>query len=66
LSFSFDANRKQKHNASPWPGELHVGQYRGGPTADYQVTGRIAGLKIYHRPLDANEIGDEAKQVPKM
>jgi hypothetical protein len=30
------------------------------------VTGRIAGLKIYHRPLDANDVAAEAKQVPKM
>jgi len=60
------AQRAASVNPSAWPGELHVGQYSGGPAADYQVTGRITGLKIYHRPLDANEIGAEAKQVPRM
>ena len=60
------AERAASVNASLWPGELHVGQYSGGPAADYQVTGRITGVKIYHRPLDAQEIAAEAKQVPEM
>ncbi len=52
-------------NASPWTGELHVGQYSGQPTADFQVTGRMTGVRLYHRPLDAKEVAAEAKQPPK-
>jgi hypothetical protein len=52
-------------NTAPWPGALHVGQYSGQPGAEFQVTGRIAGLKIYHRPLDAAEIAAAAKQPPE-
>ena len=33
-------------NRAPWSGPLVVGQY-SGPTGQFQVTGRIAGLKIY-------------------
>lgn len=58
------AQRAASVNASVWPGELHVGQYSGQPGADYQVTGRIAGLKIYHRPLEVEEIAAEARQTP--
>jgi len=43
-----------------WSGDLHVGQYSGGPGPDYQVMGRIAGLKIYHRPLAASEVAGAA------
>ena len=60
------AERAASVNGSIWPGELHVGQYSGGPGPAYQVTGRITGLKIYHRPLEATEIGAGAKEVPKM
>ncbi len=58
------ADRPAGINGSPWPGELHVGQYSGQPTADYQVTGRITAVRLYHRPLDAKEIAAEAKKVP--
>jgi hypothetical protein len=58
------AQRAASVNGAPWPGDLHVGQYSGRPTAEYQVTGRIAGLRLYHRPLEAEEIAAEAKQVP--
>jgi hypothetical protein len=43
-------------NTSVWPGELFVGQYSGQPGPPYQVTGAIADLRIYHRPLSAAEI----------
>jgi hypothetical protein len=58
------AQRGASVNASVWPGQLHVGQYSGGPAADYQVTGRVTGLKIYHRPLDAAEVAAEAIKKP--
>jgi hypothetical protein len=35
---------------------LHIGQYSGQPGPEFQVTGRIADVKIYHRPLDAAEV----------
>ena len=47
-------------NTSPWPGDLHVGQYSGQPGPDFQVTGRIKGVKIYHRPLDPEEVSKAA------
>ena len=58
------AERPGSINASPWTGELHIGQYSGQPSADYQVTGRMTGVRLYHRPLDAKEVAAEAKQVP--
>lgn len=58
------ADRAATVNPSPWPGELHVGQYSGQRTPDFQVTGRIARLLLYHRSLEAEEIAAEAKQVP--
>ena len=52
-------------NTNVFAGELHVGQYSGSPSAEYQVTGRIAGVKIYHRPLDATEAAAAAKTKPQ-
>ena len=52
-------------NTAPWPGALHVGQYSGGPGPQYQVTGCIRGVKIYHRPLDPPEITRAARQRPE-
>ncbi len=51
-------------NTAPWPGDLHIGQY-GQPTADFQVTGHISGVKIYHRPLEAEEISKAALDRPE-
>jgi len=51
-------------NTNVFAGELHVGQYSGLPSVEYQVTGRIAGVKIYHRPLDATEAAAAAKTKP--
>jgi hypothetical protein len=42
----------------PWPGALHVGQYSGGPRPDYQVTGRIAEVRIYHRVLTEDDLDE--------
>jgi hypothetical protein len=58
------AQRAASVNPSVWPGQLHVGQYSGQPTADYQVSGRIRDLKIFHRPLAAAEIAADATQKP--
>jgi hypothetical protein len=41
-----------------------VGQYSGQPGPDFQVTGRMAGVKIYHRPLEAAEIAQAASTPP--
>ncbi len=54
---------------TPWKGPLHVGQYSGGPGSPYQVTGRIAGLRIYNRDLPRKAVAaafqaDAAKPKP--
>jgi hypothetical protein len=42
---------------APFTGALHVGHYSARPSdAPYQVTGMIAGLKIYNRILSQQEI----------
>lgn len=48
-----------------WPGDLCIGQYSPQPGTEFQVTGRIAGVKIYHRPLEAGEIAAAAKAKPE-
>ena len=53
--------RSGQFNTAPWPGDLYVGQYSGQPGPDYQVTGRIRDVKIYHRPLDAEEVAQAAQ-----
>jgi len=60
------ATRAGKANPAPWPGELHVGQYSAGPAPSFQVAGRIAGLKIYHRALTADEAVLAARAKPTM
>ena len=52
-------------NTATWPGDLHVGQYSGTPGAEFQVTGRMTGVKIYHRPLDVEEISQAAQTRPE-
>ncbi len=59
------AERTGAVNPAPWQGELHVGQYSGGPGPQYQVNGRIANLTLYHRPLPAEEVAELAKQPPE-
>ncbi len=53
-------------NTSPWPGELHIGQYSPGPAPGFQVTGQVAGVKIYHRALDAAEVTSAARATPQV
>jgi hypothetical protein len=48
-----------------WPGDLHIGQYSAKTGDEFQVTGRIAGVKIYHRPLRAAEVAEAARTKPK-
>jgi len=47
-----------------WAGRLHVGQYSGGPAPSFQVTGRVAGLRIYGRALPAKDIAAARGQEP--
>ncbi len=51
------AERTGSFQLSAWPGDLHIGQYSGGPAPAYQVIGRIQDVKIYHRLLSDREIG---------
>jgi hypothetical protein len=37
---------------------LHIGQYSGGPGPDYQVTGRIMDVRIYHRALTEDDVDE--------
>jgi len=59
------AERTANPSTAAWPGELHIGQYSGTPGPDYQVFGRITGLKLYHRPLDAAEATRTAQEKPR-
>ncbi|MHC4116845.1 MAG: HzsA-related protein [Planctomycetota bacterium] len=43
-------------NAAPWKGPLFIGQYSAGQGPQYQVRGKIAGVKIYRRALTADEV----------
>jgi hypothetical protein len=47
-------------NRARWSGPLIVGQY-SSQAPQYQVTGRIAGVKIYHRALKPDEVVAEFK-----
>ncbi len=42
-------------NSVPWGGALHVGQYSGGVGPQYQVTGRMRDVSIYHRVVTPAE-----------
>ena len=59
------AEQAGNFNPSPWAGAMLVGQYSGQPAPDYQVTGRIAGVKLYHRALDISEIAAAAQTAPE-
>jgi len=43
-------------DTTPWPGELFAGQYSAGVGRQYQLRGKIAGVRIYRRALSADEI----------
>jgi hypothetical protein len=59
------AQRTADPSTAVWPGEFHIGQYSGTPTPDYQVNGRISGLKLYHRVLAADEAAESAQNQPR-
>jgi hypothetical protein len=59
------ARKEGSFITTPWSGELHVGQYSGGAGGPYQVRGRVAGLKIYHRPLGADEVAAASQSPPE-
>ena len=53
-------------NTMPWAGDLLVGHYSGIPKDPaFQVTGKIAGLKIYHRAVTAAEAAAAARTKPQ-
>ena len=58
------AERGGSFNTVVWPGLLHVGQYSGSPAADYQVRGQIAGVRLFHRPLETDEVSAAARVPP--
>ncbi len=43
-------------NRAEWSGPLYVGQYSGRPGGEYQVTGAIRNVRIFHRVLEPSEI----------
>jgi len=49
-----------------WAGDLFVGTYGALPGDAFQVHGQIAGVRLYHRLLDAAEIAGLARQPPEM
>jgi hypothetical protein len=59
------AEKAGQVNAAIWPGALHVGQYSGAPGPDFQVHGRLQGVKLYHRPLAERETVEAAKTRPR-
>lgn len=59
------AEQTGSFSTAPWPGELFVGQYSGTPGAEFQVTGRMRGVKVFHRPLEAGEIAEAAHARPE-
>jgi len=52
-------------NPAAWSGDLFIGQYSGGPGPQYQTTGHVTGVKIYHRALTAEEVAAAAKSLPE-
>jgi hypothetical protein len=48
-----------------WPGELLIGQYSASPGGDFQVHGRMTGVRLYHRPLHTTEIAAASKAPPE-
>jgi hypothetical protein len=59
------AERPASPNTAPFPRELYIGQYSGTPSADFQLHGRIGGVKLYHRALTPEEILKAADLKPK-
>ncbi len=49
----------------PWPGDLCIGQYSPQPRPEYQVSGSIRDVKLYHRALDPEEIKAAGEKKPR-
>ena len=47
-----------------WSGELHIGQYGAIAGPEFQTIGRVAGLRIYHRPTGEAEAAALAQAKP--
>jgi len=45
------ASKSCSPNPAPYTGSLLIGQYSPGPAPSYQVTGRVADVKIYRRTV---------------
>ena len=56
------AERSGSFMTTPWTGDLHVGQYSGGPNPSFQVNGQIRGIKIHHRALAPEEIDSAVRE----
>jgi len=48
---------------APWNGPLLIGQYSGGPGAQYQVVGRVREVRLYRRALRPEEIAADAARA---
>jgi hypothetical protein len=53
-----------KADRTTWSAPLFVGQYGPSPGTSYQVLGRIARLRIYHRAVSAEEAAVAFKDGP--
>lgn len=51
-------------NRTPWTKPMLVGQYSGGLGPQFQVTGRIAGVRIYSRALPAADVAQAMGSNP--
>jgi mono/diheme cytochrome c family protein len=51
-------------NRGPWPGALHLGQYSGGPGPQFQITGYVAGVRLYNRVLSPQEVAAACQAAP--
>ena len=48
-----------------WARPMIVGQYSGGPGPQFQVTGQIAGLRIYGRAMPAADVAQAMQSKPQ-
>jgi hypothetical protein len=58
------AEKSEPVQTAIWRGPLLVGNYSGGAGPPYQLDGYLHGLRLYHRPLLAEEIQQHVQQKP--
>jgi len=58
------AEKSEPVQTAIWRGPLLVGNYSGGAGPPYQLDGYLQGLRLYHRPLLAEEIQQHVQQKP--